>query len=258
MSIKYINIGGKTYEINLPHSLIVNGTTFDGSKDIEITPALLGLDNALHFKGVVSSLPETAANGDVYLVGNKEYVYSNGWVELGDGDSHALKTITISAGEGLTGGGSLAANRTISLSEATKTSLGKADSAIQEITAVAGNNINEVGTPTVQASTSNNKTTLTFNYLKGKDGVDGEDAIILSVTSSNGVIFKNSEISTTLTAHVFRAGQELTDEEVAEIGKICWYNSATQEKVHEGLNFIIEAGDVGEVITYIAQLETLN
>ena len=84
----------------------------------------LGLTNALHFKGVKTTLPETAeyAEGDVVLVGNKEYVLAlNGenvakkWNELGDAESHALKSVTISGdGTFITGGGSLAANRTLS------------------------------------------------------------------------------------------------------------------------------------------------
>ena len=82
------------------------------------------LTSAMHFIGTKSSIPSSGTfnDGDVILVGTKEYVYdsSNGstitthWVELGDEGSHALKTITVSAGGGLTGGGDLSANRTIS------------------------------------------------------------------------------------------------------------------------------------------------
>lgn len=43
----------------------------------------------------------------------------------------ALTGRTISAGTGLTGGGSLAANRTLSLSSGSITSLGKADTSVQ-------------------------------------------------------------------------------------------------------------------------------
>lgn len=46
-------------------------------------------------------------------------------------DGKAAKTTTITAGTGLTGGGDLSANRTISISSATQTSLGLADSALQ-------------------------------------------------------------------------------------------------------------------------------
>lgn len=59
------------------------------------------------------------------------------------------------------------------MASAVQTSLGKADSAIQTITAVAGTNINTVGTPSVTASTSGDTTTLTFNYLKGATGANG-------------------------------------------------------------------------------------
>ena len=50
----------------------------------------------------------------------------------------------------------------------------KADTALQAITAVAGSNINSVGTPSVTASTSGKTSTLTFNYLKGATGAQGK------------------------------------------------------------------------------------
>ena len=62
-----------------------------------------GVTGALHFKGVLAELPAdfTSYNeGDVILVGNKEYVCNDedgtkSWVELGDEGSYALKTTTI-------------------------------------------------------------------------------------------------------------------------------------------------------------------
>lgn len=50
---------------------------------------------------------------------------------VSDLDSKANSSVTISAGTGLTGGGSLAANRTIALSSTSIASLGKADTAVQ-------------------------------------------------------------------------------------------------------------------------------
>jgi hypothetical protein len=44
---------------------------------------------------------------------------------------------------------------------------------LSEITAAAGPNIASVGTPSVTAQTTNDKTTFTFNYLKGKTGATG-------------------------------------------------------------------------------------
>lgn len=77
----------------------------------------LGVDTALHFRGVVSN---TAAitdpvNGDVCLIGSKEHIYANGtWYELGDEASHALKTIKVSGDNNyITGGGTLASDITL-------------------------------------------------------------------------------------------------------------------------------------------------
>ena len=73
-------------------------------KDVnDLKSQIGGVTGALHFKGVVAELPEdlsTYNEGDVILVGNKEYVCNDedgtkSWVELGDEGSYALKTTTI-------------------------------------------------------------------------------------------------------------------------------------------------------------------
>lgn len=97
-----------------PKAITIGSKTYDGSAAVTIEASDLGLSNALHFIGVETSLPASGTNGDVVLVGSKEYVYSNGWVELGDGDSHALKTVQVKAGNGLTGGGAISGDVTIS------------------------------------------------------------------------------------------------------------------------------------------------
>ena len=65
----------------------------------QVQTAIAGLSGAMHFRGVVGSLPATTEgykDGDVILVGTKEYVCSAGsWVELGDEGIYALKTVTI-------------------------------------------------------------------------------------------------------------------------------------------------------------------
>ena len=73
-------------------------------KDVnDLKSQIGGVTGALHFKGVVDELPvdlSTYNEGDVILVGNKEYVCNDedgtkSWVELGDEGSYALKTTTI-------------------------------------------------------------------------------------------------------------------------------------------------------------------
>lgn len=96
------------------------------------------------------------------------------------------------------------------------------------------------------------------NGKDGKDGADGEDgadAITLVVTSSNGTIFKNSAISTVLTAHVYQGGVELNNTQIAALGSIKWYKDGGTTAVATGTTLTIDAGNVTNKATYIAQLE---
>lgn len=54
------------------------------------------LEGATHFIGKKDALPETAKDGDICIVGVKEYIWSNGsWEELGDETIYVTKTTTI-------------------------------------------------------------------------------------------------------------------------------------------------------------------
>ncbi|MGN0164739.1 MAG: hypothetical protein ACI39R_01015 [Lachnospiraceae bacterium] len=90
---------------------------------------------------------------------------------------------------------------------------------------------------------------------KGDTGAAGADAITLSITSSNGTIFKNSSITTVLTAHVYKAGTELTATEIAALGTVKWYKDGSTTAEATGTTLTIDAGEVTNKATYIAQLE---
>lgn len=90
---------------------------------------------------------------------------------------------------------------------------------------------------------------------KGDKGDAGDDAITMVITSVNGTIFKNTSISTTLTAHVYQAGMELTSTQIAALGTIKWYKDGGSTAVATGATLTISAGDVTNRATYIAQLE---
>lgn len=103
------------------------GKTVTAVNFTKITASDLGLDNGMHFRGAVPSLPTASVsddyeNGDVIVVTgtNKEYVRSGktasaagSWIELGDEGSYALKTVTVTGTGALGGGGDLTQNRTI-------------------------------------------------------------------------------------------------------------------------------------------------
>lgn len=116
-----------------------NGKITVTKKKIEASD--LGLESAMHFVGALSEAPATAKAGDVYLntATKKEYVYdtTNGWIELGDEGSYALKTIKIEGVGDLAGGGDLSANRTIDLTPANKTKLGYIDTEKSISTAIS-------------------------------------------------------------------------------------------------------------------------
>lgn len=115
---------------------------------------------------------------------------------------------------------------------------------------------------------SNGSSTETYSYAKqgekgdkgdkgdkGETGSAGEDAIMIVITSSNGTIFKNTEIETVLTAHVYVGGVEVTGGELTALGTIKWYKDGGSSAVATGATLTIDAGDVDNKATYIAQLE---
>ena len=108
--------------------------------------------------------------------------------------------------------------------------------------------------------TINKEFTFTIAYTgatgaQGATGAAGADAITLSITSSNGTIFKNSAIATVLTAHVYRAGAELNTTQIAALGTIKWYKDGAETAVGTGATLTIDAGDVSHRASYVAQLE---
>lgn len=96
------------------------------------------------------------------------------------------------------------------------------------------------------------------NNIKGATGATGAagaDAITIAITSSNGTIFKNASIETTLTAHVYKAGTEVTGSALTALGTIKWYKDGGTTAVATGATLNISAGDVSNKATYVAQLE---
>lgn len=93
---------------------------------------------------------------------------------------------------------------------------------------------------------------------KGDPGDAGADAITLTVTSSNGTIFKNSSGSTVLTAHVFVGGveQTITDAGVCgSLGSIKWYAAGTTAAVATSKTYTVSASAVTNAAVYTCQLE---
>lgn len=89
----------------------------------------------------------------------------------------------------------------------------------------------------------------------GATGAAGADAITLVVTSSAGTIFKNTDIATTLTAHVYKAGVEVTGSALTALGTIKWYKDGSTTAASTGQTLSISAGEVTNKVSYEARLE---
>ena len=110
-------------------------------------------------------------------------------------------------------------------------------------------------TKTVTTYTDSTTTTAYAVARSGADGSDGADAITLAITSSNGFIFKNTSIETVLTAHVYKAGAEVTGTALTALGTVKWYKDGSSTSVGTGTTYTIDAGDVTGKTTITATFE---
>ena len=91
---------------------------------------------------------------------------------------------------------------------------------------------------------------------KGNTGDPGADAIAIAITSSGGFIFKNTSISTTLTAHVYQGGLELTSAQITALGTIKWYKDGSSTALSTtGQTLTLNSGDVSHQANFLASLE---
>lgn len=84
------------------------------------------------------------------------------------------------------------------------------------------------GSSTETYSVSHNGTNGT-NGKDGKDGAAGEAALSFKLLSSQGQIFKNKSIKTTLTLEVRRGSKKLTSSEIKNLGTIQWFKNDTRQ-----------------------------
>ena len=164
-SILALNLGAaSTYGVGTVASgnggLVTGGSVYSAIND--------AVSSALKFQGitttaisdgsttnpiVINGASYTAKKGDVVLYDGREFLWTgSAWEQLGDEVSWALKTTTISAGQGLTGGGTLAANRTISLNQDSIDKLALAATAYQKPSGGIPNS--DIATPWVKVGTT--------------------------------------------------------------------------------------------------------
>lgn len=89
-----------------------------------------------------------------------------------------------------------------------------------------------------------------------RQGANGENAFGIDITSSNGFTFKNTAISTTLTAHVYSGGIELTAQDLTALGLVVkWYEGNSSTAASTGMTKTYSAGSVQDILHVTAKLE---
>ena len=88
---------------------------------------------------------------------------------------------------------------------------------------------------------------------------EGVLAVSINITSSNGAVFIDNYINTTLTAHIFLNGTELSPAAVSDIGDVWWYDlddMSTRLNSQSSLTYTISAQSEQIATNITAQLET--
>lgn len=111
----------------------------------------------------------------------------------------------------------------------------------------------------VTTTYTDNTTSVSYSVAKqGSTGAAGADAISLTITSSNGTVFKNNSGSTVLTAHVWKGSveQSITDAGVCgSLGSIKWYKTESDTAIATAKTLTVSAADVTNAQAYTCQLE---
>ena len=110
---------------------------------------------------------------------------------------------------------------------------------------------------------SNNTTSKTDAVIistHGATGAKGDDAISLTITTSNGNMFKNNTGTTVLTAHVFKGAVEQTISDAGVVagglGTVKWtYDKGGTTETKTAKTLTVSAKDVLNAQTYTCELE---
>lgn len=93
---------------------------------------------------------------------------------------------------------------------------------------------------------------------QGPQGAAGNDSIVINILASPGTIFRKTTETITLTAYVYKGGEQLSN--FSSLGTLKWYkgipSSSTYIDNSEGQNSITISGtEVASIQAYTCQLE---
>ena len=121
--------------------------------------------------------------------------------------------------------------------------------------------VTRTGTLSIPVAVDGKSFTKTFSWslaptgATGAQGPQGEGGLSMSITTDNGTTLRNNSGDTTLTAHVWQDGAEITGSALAELGVIKWYTDGTYQSGKDGSSILVSASDVASKAVYTAKLE---
>lgn len=192
-------------------------------------------------------------------VPNGQFLWTKTVVKYSDGKSTEAYSVSYKGTNGLNGSnGTSVTVRSTSVTYQASTSGTTTPTGTWSTTVPSVPNGQYLWTKTVVVYSDGKSTesySVSYKGTNGINGTNGKDAITMAITSSGGTIFKNTAIATTLTAHVYKGGVEVTGSALSALGTIKWYKDGGTTAVATGATYTISAGDVTNKATFSAQLE---
>ena len=188
---------------------------------VDVTDAysVILTSEAYTFLGTTTAaMPGSCTTQVVCMQGGSEVGFSIGTITCPTGVSAAVgtdgKTVTITASSSMTAAGDVSIPVVVTGTGVTITKQFSCGLALTGATGAQGPKGDTGANGATGAQGPKGDT--------GATGAAGADAVTMAITTDNGTVFKNSNGTTTLTAHVYKAGAELTSQQVAQIGTIKW------------------------------------
>ena len=88
--------------------------------------------------------------------------------------------------------------------------------------------------------------------------ISGADALRIEITSSNGQIFRNTTISTVLTAHVYLGRTEISNVTISQMGTLKWYVDSSTTVTITGSTLTVSNLSSSVPVKYTVRLEDSN
>ena len=224
----------------------------------DLDAAVAGLSGAVHFLGVVEALPGTANNGDIVIMGNKEYVYATSdkaWHELGDETIYAVKGAIKDAD--IAADAAIAQSKVAGLIDALNSKANTADlgtMAAEEKTdyvlKTEAPGYDDILTKTAAGTTYETKSDATAKLTEAKGYTDAEiqKLDVAKKTVAAGQIFESIEQVDGKIAATVRALVE-ADIPALSISKVTGLQDALDAKANDAdLAAIAKSGNVNDII----------